>query len=379
MKICLVLHKYAVPLDDPCCYPLGFMYVSAMLKRMGHEVKVLNYNLFDYDLEKEIKGQDLVGFTGFEEFFPYIVRDATICREHGIRTILGGALATFLPEVMLKHVDVVVSGEAENQLQYPLKDFNPGYVWASREPPDLHSLPLPDYEGFGIDEYHLRHGYPYMGVLTTRGCPHHCTFCAQTCRFQYRPLKDVFDEIYFYYERYGCKRIIFNDNTINVERNRFLALCRGLKERGITWGAAIRADIWDEEMTRGAKESGCGYVIVGVESFDQARLDRMRKKVTVEQIVRTLDLLKAYDIVYSGNILTGFDDDTYHDVVMEVQAIPPQYNVFPVLVQPFVGTKDGNNRKLTIEEFYFLSESFREYIEQKGKYLYPELPTGGVQ
>ena len=377
MKICLVCHKYAVPLDDPCCYPLGFMYVSAMLKKLGHEVKVLNYNLFEYDLEREIEGQDRVLFTGFEEFLLYIVRDAAICKGKGIRTILGGALATFLPNQMIKCVDVVVEGESEEVLQLAL-DVQ-GNVTVSGEPPDLSTLPLPDYEGFGIEEYHLRHGYPYMGVLTTRGCPHHCTFCAQTCRFQYRKLADVFAEIDHYHERYGCRRIIFNDNTINVERNRFLALCRGMKE-GATWGAAIRADVWDEEMAAEAKAGGCGYVIVGIESFNQARLNRMRKKVKVEQITRTLDLLEKYDIKYSGNVLVGFDEDTYDDVTREVLSIPEKYNhyVFPVLVQPFIGTLDAKTRKLTPREYTHLWNVFREYVEARGKYLYPEL-AGGEQ
>ena len=374
MKICLVCHKYAVPLDDPCCYPLGFMSVSAMLKRMGHEVKVLNYNLWDYDFEQEIEGQDRVCFTGFEEFFPLIKRDAAICRERGIVTILGGALATFLPLDMLQYVDTVVIGEAERVLDEALttKGIVQGHA------PDLHALPFPDYEGFGIEEYHLRHGYPYMGVLTSRGCPHHCTFCAQTCKFQFRKLQDVFDEIDLYHRLYGCRQIIFNDNTINVDRRRFLSLCQGMKGRG-TWGAAIRADVWDEEMTRAAKDGGCGYVIVGVESFNQARLDRMRKGVKVEQITRTLDLLSKWDIQYSGNVLVGFDEDSYGDVAEEVHAIPPQYNVFPAMVQPFIGTQDAKTRKITEVEYEFLSGAFRQYIEQKGKYLYPELPAGGLQ
>lgn len=374
MKLCLVCHKYAVPLDDPCCFPLGFMYVSAMLKRMGHEVKVLNYNLWDFDFEEETQGQDRVCFTGFEEFFPCIRRDAAICRDRGIPTILGGALATFLPLDMLQFVDTVVIGEAERVLEEALTTR--GIVQGL--PPDLHALPLPDYEGFGIDEYHIRHGQVYMGILTSRGCPNHCTFCAQTCKFQYRKLQNVFDEIDLYRKRYGCRRFIFNDNTLNVDRNRFLALCRGMKDRG-TWGAAIRADIWDEEMTIEAKAGGCGYVIVGIESFNQARLDRMRKRIRVEQITATLDLLQAHGIEYSGNVLVGFDEDSYADVADEVHSIPPQYNVFPVMVQPFIGTQDAKTRKLTREEFGFLSEAFRDYIEQKGKYLYPELPAGGVQ
>jgi radical SAM superfamily enzyme YgiQ (UPF0313 family) len=235
MKICLVCHKYAVPLDDPCCYPLGFMYVSAMLKNAGNKVKILNFNLWDYDLKEEIKGQDLVGFTGFEEFLPYIKRDATICKELGIETIVGGALATFKPNLMKQYVDDVVEGEFE------------------LDPRILHSWPLPDYEGFGINEYHKRHAQKYMGVLTSRGCPFYCTFCAQTCAFSRRIIKQVFNEIDKYVPKYKVETIIFNDNTFNLSKGRFMALCAGMKERKLRWGAAIRVEPWDEDMAKARK------------------------------------------------------------------------------------------------------------------------------
>jgi len=360
MKICLICHKYAVPLDDPCCYPLGFMYASAVLKSLGYAVKVLNYNLWDYDLKEEIKGHDLVGFTGFEEFLPYIKRDAAICKEMGIKTILGGALATFKPEEMGKHVDDVIEGEVERAMGLRL-DF------------------LPDYDGFGIEEYHKRHSVKYMGVLTSRGCPFHCTFCAQTCSFSYRPIKHVFDEIDIYVAKYRTEAIIFNDNTFNLKKDRFMALCTGMKERKLRWGAAIRVEPLDEEMAKAAKEGGCQGFVVGIESFNQARLDMMNKQVTVEQIERCLDMLNHYRINYSGNILVGFENDTYEDVEREIHSVPARFNVFPVMVQPFIGTKNGYTRKLDKEQFNYFSGVFKEYVESRGKYLYPALPDGGVQ
>lgn len=192
-------------------------------------------------------------------------------------------------------------------------------------------------------------------------------------------MKDVFTEIDFYRDRYECSRFVFNDNTINVNRDRFLALCEGLKERGISWGAAIRADVWDKEITKAAKESGCRYVVVGVESFNQARLDKMHKDIKVEQIVNTLNLLHESGIEYSGNILVGFEDETYEDILADLYTIPPYYKVFPVLVQPFIGTQNARTRKITKDECDYLNGKFREFIYEKGKYMYPEIPDGGLQ
>lgn len=354
MKITLVCYKYGLPLDDPCCYPLGFMYVSSSLKQQGHEVKVLNYNLFDYDFVEEVKDQDVVMFTGFEEFYSSIVRDSKICRELGIRTVLGGALATFKTEKMQELVDEVFIGE------FPEKS-------------KIDQLPWPDYEGFGIKEYHKRHETNFMGVLTSRGCPFNCTFCSQVCRFKMRNLNDVFDEILFYKEKYKVETIVFYDNTFNVSKRRFLTICEFMQKAKLTWSAAIRCDIFDEEMVKVAKESGCLYFVVGVESFNQEKLDRMNKKVKVESIIKTLDLLHKYEVNYHGNILLGFENETFEDICKELEEFRTSYNLFPVLVQPYVGGRNGKSRLITQEQEDFFNSNFIQYVESKGKYQYPAL------
>ena len=277
MKCCLVCYKYGVPLDDPCCYPLGFMYVSSVFKRNGHDVKVLNYNLFDYDFVAEIKDQDIVLFTGFEEFATLIVRDAKICKELGVYTVLGGALANYLTDTMLKYVDEVFVGEFPTGVH-------------------LDSMPLPDYIGFGIVEYQKRHKNNFMGVLTATGCPYSCSFCSQVCKFEMRSLSRVFGEIMLYKLKYDVDTIVFYDNTFNVSKKRFMKICAWMKGRGLSWSASIRCSPFDEEMARAAKKSGCIYFVIGVESFTQAKLDAMNKQIKVSDIHRTIGLLQKFKI-----------------------------------------------------------------------------------
>lgn len=366
MKITIVSHKYGVPLSDPCCYPLGLMYISAVLKKLGHEVKVLNENLWDYDLKSEIKGQDAVFFTGFEEFLPYIRSDATICREMGVKTVLGGALATFRTKEMAEIVDTVVVGEGDEVL--PIALTTNGTIWGRK--PDLTTVPWPDYDGFGIDEYHRRHSTRYMGIIASRGCPYSCSFCSQTCRYQERDLGDVFEEIDHYGSSHGLEVLIVNDNTLNVRKDRFLAFCEGMKGRGLGWSAAIRTDRFDEEMVIAAKNSGAQYFVVGVESFSQDRLDRMGKRSTVEDNRRTLDLLNRHRIPYHGNILLGFDWDAPGAISRELSSIPRGYNVFPCLLQPFIGIKAKPG--IFGEERDNWSKRFRNYAEGRGMTIYPE-------
>ena len=348
MNVCLVLYKYEVSLDDPCCYPLGFMYVSNYVRSLNHRVKVLNYNLWDYDFKEEIKNQDLVFFTGFEEFKDKILRDEQICRDAGVSTVVGGALATF--GGINEFQGIKYRGEVDKASQ----------------------AFFPDYEGFGIEEYHKRHAQRYMGVLTSRGCPYSCTFCAQTCKFSLRKLDDVFLEVEYYILKYNLDAIIFNDNTLNINKSRFMNICKRIR---VPWGASIRCQPFDEEMAIAAVQSNCSYLIVGVESFNQDKLDRMNKKIKVKQIVRTLDLLNKYKIPYHGNILVGFENEKYSDIASEISGIPPQYSVFPVMVQPFIGTKEGRVRSVSTKSYRYLNKLFLQYAKDGGKTCYPQLES----
>jgi radical SAM superfamily enzyme YgiQ (UPF0313 family) len=362
----MVIHKYGAELDNPCFAPIGFLYISSILKRMGHYVNMLNYNTHQYDLIHEIGKADAVLFSGFEEFKPFIIRDAIICREMGKKTILGGALATFLPDEMLQYVDTVVMGEADEVIDLALT-FT-GKIMGTK--PNLDSIPFPDYDAFGVMDYAKYHQQTYIGILSSRGCPFSCGFCSHTCHFQVRSLEDVFAEVDLYREKYDAKLICFNDNTLNVRKDHFLSICAGMKERDFPWTAAIRPDNWSDEMAKIAKESHLKQVVVGIESFRQDKLDRMNKKTTVDQIRSCLDSLHRHDILYHGNILLGFPWETYEDIISEIRDIPFGYHIFPCLVQPFVGTQ-FRERLITKDQEIELDTMCREYAESSGMECLP--------
>lgn len=360
MDIALCLHKYGVALHDPCCYPLGFMYISSVLKQAGHHVKVLNYNLYDYDLEAEIADCQAVLFTGFEEFLPYIQRDAATAKHIGVKTVIGGALATFKTDEMAQICDVVIVGEGEGIVCDAIKST--GVFFGN---PISSSLPYPDYQGFGISEYHSRNPYRHIGILTTRGCPYRCTFCAQTCRFKARPVEECIVEMEHYRTEYAPDYVVINDNTFNLSKNRVREFCGYFATVGQKWSAAIRADKFDAEMAGWFAGSNCEKVIIGVESFNQKKLDAMNKQVTAAQIKHALDLLHDNNINYHANLLVGFPGESMADITAEVQDIPIKYNVLPCTVRPFIGNTWGKS-DLTPEETTHLNHVFKEYAESRG-------------
>ena len=365
MRLALILPRYGVSIHDPCFAPLGFLYISAMAKRLGHSVDFFNMNLGPIP-NVLFSDYDAILLTGGEEFLKFNKATAELARLNGVKTVLGGALATFRAEEMARIFDSVVVGEGEGALS----DALAGTGIFQAKPLPITEIPWPDYESFGIDEYHKRHSVRYMGVLTSRGCPFRCSFCVQTCSYRERPLHDVFAEIDHYRDRYKIGILVVCDNTLNVRKLRFMEFCDGMGSRNIKWSAAIRTDRFDEGMAVAAKKSGCDYFVVGVESFVQRRLDLMNKKTFVADNVRTLNLLHKHGIKYHGNLLLGFEGETVSDIMSEFVSMPKGYNLFPALLQPFVGIKSkpgvfGADREV-------LSQAFREYAESKNMNVYPE-------
>lgn len=334
--IVFYLPKYGVPLDDPCCYPLGFMYVSSILKAWGNEVKVLNCNLFDYDLSKELNGVTDIFFTGFEEFAGPIKEAAALARCAGVKTHLGGAIATYAPKMMEGHIDYLYRGE-----------FCPAMP--------IDQNPWPDYEGFGIDEYHRRHLTRYMGVLTSRGCPHSCTFCNSICKYRCRSMDSVEMEIDHYIKHYKSELIVFNDNTLNASKGRFKRICQMMKSKRVAWSAALRLDNLDESLVSLAKDSGLIYTVVGVESFKQETLDKMDKKITVKQIETGLDLLEKHKIEYLGNLLVSTDEE-FNEIIPYLQ----KHTLYPTGLKKYIGNKAQ-------EAPVALANRCRQFVEAKGK------------
>lgn len=316
------------------------MYVSALLKQQGVQVKVLNCNLHEYDLDKELIGATDVFFTGFDPFINEIKRVASICRNKNIHTVVGGAVATYSKELLEPYVDTIYHGE-----------FFPHLA--------IDDNPWPDYKGFGIDEYHKRHTHRYMGVITSRGCPYSCAFCSSVCKFRVRSLTSVQEEIKHYIDKYKIELLVVNDNTLNFTEGRFSDFNDMIRPLNIKWSAALRLDNINDDLIKSAKDAGLVHAIVGVESFDQKKLDIFNKQITVEKIKTGLDILESNHLKYYGNLLISNIKE-----LLDYRPVLEKYHLFPVEIKKFA----GNN---VVASSKNIANICREYVVSN-KMLYYE-------
>ncbi|EFE09319.1 B12-binding domain-containing radical SAM protein [Citrobacter youngae] len=232
-------------------------------------------------------------------------------RQQGIKVVMGGFHATFMPDEVAKHADCVVSGDAEGAWEQLLLDAERG---------ELQSR----YEGSrqrGLDDYRLdrsiftdKHYAPLALIQYSRGCRFACDFCSIHAFYpdgvRTRPVEQIRAEI----EALPPGRFIaFVDDNLFASRKKLeslLAVLTPLKRR---WGCQISIDVArDAALLDRLAQAGCGFALMGFESLNSANLRQMGKQWNhaagdYRQVIRALH---ARGICVYGTFIFGYDGDT---------------------------------------------------------------------
>ncbi|MHA1597948.1 MAG: B12-binding domain-containing radical SAM protein, partial [Alphaproteobacteria bacterium] len=142
--------------------------------------------------------------------------------------------------------------------------------------------------------------------------PYACNFCFQPMNYARRPLDDVFDEMQWLIDRYGVTAFYLEDDLFMLDRKRVLAFCEGLHNRNIRikFTATGRFNIVDSEMLQALKNAGCVTLFYGGEVADDAILEYMHKKTTVEQMRHGVALTRDVGIFARIGFMFGQPGET---------------------------------------------------------------------
>ncbi len=333
--------------------PIGIGYVSASLKRAGHQVRVLNPNHSTHELldllatEIAAHPPEIVGTGGMAFHLNQVALTAKTAREllpHA-KIVIGGLLVSNQPELVMQAIpeaDFGVIGEGEQTMPELLAALESGgdvsrvmgliYRQPSGTNPlrrtlsrpiqnDLDSLPWVDYDGLGLDIYAGIHrpgqcapaliidpDTRVMPLLTSRGCPYPCTFCCHEAagrRYRTRSLDEVFAEIDSAVSRFGINALFIYDDLFCLKRSRLVEFCERVKPRRLRWECSLSAGQVDPEILTLMKQSGCCCISVGVESMSPRVLESMKKKTTTDELERVLAQIHAAGIGLWSNLIFG--------------------------------------------------------------------------
>jgi len=226
---------------------------------------------------------------------------------------------------------------------------------------NLDELPFPARDLLGNHTYHnpkLKTG-PYTTMFTSRNCPYKCIYCvpssltfAREIEYEsehpghkppigFRSTKSIEDEI-DQLATLGYKAIGFMDDNFIWNETRTAEICRIMRKHGMVWGCQARVDAITEPIAKMLSESGCRYVDLGIESFDDTILEYVQKGITTADIYRAIKLLKAHNVPVKLNVLIGSSPyetpQTVRHTLREAKKLDVDQVMFNI-VSPFPGTK----------------------------------------
>jgi anaerobic magnesium-protoporphyrin IX monomethyl ester cyclase len=161
-----------------------------------------------------------------------------------------------------------------------------------------------------------------MPINVSRGCPYQCTFCSNpsmwTTRYILRDIEDVIDEIKTYIERYDIDSLQFYDLTAIAKRSWALEFARRLEEEDIRlkWSlpSGTRSEVLDKEVLSAIQAVGCDYLVFAPESGSARTLERIKKRIKLENLTKSVVTAHRLGIVTRANLIIGFPGETRIEV-----------------------------------------------------------------
>lgn len=358
----------AVEEGSGCYPPLGLLHLHAALKAGGrHQAEVFDANLLGAEYEDELIRRieecdpGLIGIMALTPNLPSVVHTVKTVKRirPDVDIVIGGPHTRLFAEetCRLEGVDLVLPGEAEctlpmlvdqladgrNQLQVPGLVTGAGLPLVSGEtappPPDLDALPLPDREGTEVAAYRGIGGIDcvFTTMITSRGCPHRCTFCS-TPRgdFRARSVASVVEEMSRCAEL-GIEHVYFLDDTFPTTGSRADELFEILAGRSDlpSWSCRTTAGGLTEEILFRMKRAGCLRVQVGVETWSDEGLSVLGKRTSIEKIRRTFAATRKVGMPSVAYFMLGLPHERSVDDVRQLgvfaRSLAPTYAMFNVL------------------------------------------------
>ncbi len=341
--------------------PLATLVAAAHARALGHEVA-----LFDPMLDEDTSGfgpalararADVVvlyadSFNWFTKMCLSRMREAAFrmigeARARGVPVVVAGHDAADDPEAYLRAgASYVLVGEGEITLGEVLTRLDDPVARASDDPvdipglavlhrgflrrtgprkllQDLDVLPLPAWDLVDMERYRSfwreRHGYFSLNVVTTRGCPYRCNWCAKPVygnTYHTRSPAHVLEELRLLRSRYAPNHLWFCDDILGLKSKWLVAWADAVAAEGspTPFLCQTRADLMTEENVAALARAGAREVWLGAESGSQRVLDAMDKGITVAQTRTAALRLRRHGIRVGLFLQFGYTGEDWQEV-----------------------------------------------------------------
>lgn len=345
--------------------PLGLLYIGAVFEQDGHEIKIVPADLLKLSknqIAEEIKefAADIIGVTSTTEnrFQSFDLIKLAKKAHPTALTAMGGPHASMAAEDCLRFIpdlDIVVRGEGEETMRELCRVLErnqgrdalstvAGISYRRNEkihsnpprPPieDLDTIPRPAYHLIPFEAYNFRFDVPGQGplpavnMMTSRGCPFDCNFCATPInwgrRVRMRSAANIVDEIECLINEYGVKVIFFFDDTFNTNPKRVHTICDLIIARklDIYFKCDVRIDLIDKPLLEKMKEAGLFHLSFGIEAgSERVRNAIVNKKIEVEDFHNLVNWCNELDIIPNAFFIFSHPTETWEEAQESIHII----------------------------------------------------------
>lgn len=328
--------------------PLGLLYIASVIENLGHAVEIIDFGIVNFSEElllKKINSSEFIGINVYSNNYEFANQIAGKIKEYSkdILIIIGGPHCTFLKEKTLEDIsyaDIAVISEGEKTIIDIIKYLEgkinisdiPGIYYKENniikkgKPieiiKNLDLLPFPARHL--VDKYNYGN-FPWLdlskvnftSIMTSRGCPFHCRFCARyenvipEWKFRQRSAENVVEEFIEINKKYGFVSII-DDHFLADKKRAHLIFDRLIEYKTdiVIQILGIRVDCSDKTLFKKMKKANVKYISYGIESGNQDVLDFYKKNITLEQIRNSLILADKIGFITSATLIIGAPIET---------------------------------------------------------------------
>ncbi|MBF0419576.1 MAG: cobalamin-dependent protein [Magnetococcales bacterium] len=340
--------------------PYGICILKAALAKHFHVTIVdANFqNMDEEDLAEILRREapDCIGITCMSmEYHDVFLRTAKVAKETlpNSVVVVGGIYPTLMPERLVDApgIDYVIMGEGE----YRFPEFLTQILSNKKRPVnmdglaymengkavihpityyihELDQLPFPDYSDIDYAAYasqatkYVYYSYPrrwpFARTISSRGCPFKCIYCSSRAingkEIRYRSAESVLTEIDWLVETYGIKELLFYDDNLALNRNRFEQLLRGLIDRNydLIWKSTnIAVYALDDEILELMRKSGCYQLAMAIESGVWETLRGMKKPIkSLDQVRAVVHKAKELGFECAGMFIIGLPMESWENI-----------------------------------------------------------------
>ena len=378
--------------------PIGLLYIGSILKKCGYNISYIDClnrfhpkakkniqkdsrcgrgpylktkiekpkglenvpkNFYKYGIKKDWFAEDLLSIekpslilvTSFMTYqYPGVIETISLLKNSFTDTpvILGGIYANLCFDHALKNsgADIVIKNKGIKQAlnfaekytgQKPLSDFNDE---------DFNSYPYP--------LFNLQNKIAYIPIMTSKGCPYACTYCASKYlnpNFIKRDYNKVAEEIFFWHKKFKVKDFAFYDDALLINaKNHIIPLLEKIisKKYNIRFHTpnALHAKNISEKVANLMFKANFHSIRIGLETADFDKRKTIDNKITNKDFITAVTNLKKAGFTnkqIGAYLLIGLPKQSIEEMEQGIKFVK-QAGITPVLAYytPIPHTKMWN-------------------------------------